>query len=128
MLVLVFTAFYLLLFSRRASPASRERVISSVLGGSAMAYGTYALFLITAKGDSFDLYLNRSLSAKDELLSRFESQGIGALLKALDVSQGWGLGPIWATSSSAPAPRRSDRAFRASVMYRKGAAAESWPN
>jgi hypothetical protein len=91
-LVLVFTAFYLLLFSRRASPASRERVISSVLGGSAMAYGAYALFLITAKGDSFDLYLNRSLSAKDELLERFQSQGIGALLRALDVSQGWGLG------------------------------------
>jgi hypothetical protein len=57
-----------------------------------MAYGAYALFLITAKGDSFDLYLTRSLSAKDELLSRFEYQGIGALLRALDVSQGWGLG------------------------------------
>jgi hypothetical protein len=91
-LVLVFTAFYLLLFSRRASPASRERVISSVLGGSAMAYGAYALFLITAKGDSFDIYLNRSLSAKDELLGRFQSQGIGALQRALEVSQGWGLG------------------------------------
>ena len=91
-LVLVFTAFYLLLFSRRASPASRERVLSSVLGGSAMAYGTYALFLITAKGDSFNIYLNRSLSAKDELLDRFQGQGIGALLRALDVSQGWGLG------------------------------------
>jgi hypothetical protein len=91
-LVLVFTAFYLLLFSRRASTASRERVISSVLGGSAMAYGAYALFLITAKGDSFDLYLNRSLSAKDELVGRFQDQGIGALLKALDVSQGWGVG------------------------------------
>jgi len=91
-LVLVFTAFYLLLFSRKASPASRERVISSVLGGSAMAYGTYALFLITAKGNSFDIYLNRSLSAKDELLNRFQSQGTGALLRALEVSQGWGLG------------------------------------
>jgi hypothetical protein len=91
-LVLVFTAFYLLLFSRRASPASRERVISSVLGGSAMAYGAYALFLITAKGDSFDTYLNRSLSARDELLNRFQSQGIGALLRALEVSQGFGLG------------------------------------
>jgi len=91
-LVLVFTAFYLLLFSRRASPASRERVISSVLGGSAMAYGAYALFLITAKGDSFDLYLNRSLSARDDLISRFQTQGIGALIRALDVSQGFGLG------------------------------------
>jgi hypothetical protein len=91
-LVLVFTAFYLLLFSRRASPASRERVISSVLGGAAMAYGAYALFLITAKGDDFALYLNRTLSARDELLDRFQSQGIGALVRALDVSQGWGLG------------------------------------
>ncbi|MCX5956865.1 MAG: hypothetical protein NTW51_10785 [Cyanobacteria bacterium] len=91
-LVLVFTAFYLLLFSRRASPASRERVISSVLGGAAMAYGSYALFLITAKGDSFDIYLNRSLSARDQLLDRFQNQGIGAVLRALDVSQGWGLG------------------------------------
>jgi len=91
-LVLVFTAFYLLLFSRRASPASRERVISSVLGGAAMAYGAYALFLVTAKGDSFDIYLNRSLSAKDDLVNRFQSQGIGALMRALDVSQGFGLG------------------------------------
>jgi hypothetical protein len=91
-LVLVFTAFYLLLFSRKSSPASRERVITSVLGGSAMAYGAYAFFLITAKGDSFDIYLNRSLSAKDELLSRFQSQGIGALTRALEISQGFGLG------------------------------------
>jgi hypothetical protein len=91
-LVLVFSAFYLLLFSRRASAASRERVISTVLGGTAMAYGAYALFLITAKGDSFDAYLNRSFSAKDELFSRFNEQGIGALLRALEVSQGFGLG------------------------------------
>ena len=91
-LVLVFSAFYLLLFSRRASAASRERVISTVLGGSAMAYGAYALFLISAKGDSFDAYLNRTLSAKDELFSRFQVQGIGALLKSLEVSQGFGLG------------------------------------
>ena len=91
-LVLVFTAFYLLLFSRTATAASREKVISSILGSGAMAYGAYALFLITAKGDSFDLYINRSYSAKDELLSRFQSQGVGALLRALEVSQGVGLG------------------------------------
>ena len=57
-----------------------------------MAYGAYALFLITAKGDAFDTYLNRSFSAKDELFSRFQTQGIGALMRALDVSQGIGLG------------------------------------
>ena len=91
-LVLVFTAFYLLLFSRKASQASWERVISSVLGASAMAYGAYALFLITAKGDSFDTYLNRSLTAKDDLINRFQLQGIGALTRAVEVSQGYGLG------------------------------------
>jgi hypothetical protein len=90
--VLVFTAFYLLLFSRKASQASWERVISSVLGASAMAYGAYALFLITAKGDSFDTYLNRSLTAKDDLINRFQLQGIGALTRAVEVSQGYGLG------------------------------------
>jgi hypothetical protein len=91
-LVLVFTAIYLLLFSRKASAASRERVISSVLGGAAMAYGGYALFLISSKGDSFDRYLNRVATAKDALLERFQGQGIGAFQRALEVSQGLGLG------------------------------------
>jgi hypothetical protein len=91
-LVLIFAAFYLLLFSRKASPDSRERVISTLLGGAGLTYAAYALFLITAKGDNFDLYLNRALSAKDELLNRFQSQGVGALMRALEVSGGYGLG------------------------------------
>jgi len=91
-LVLIFAAFYLLLFSRKASPDSRERVISTLLGGVGLTYAAYALFLITAKGDNFDLYLNRALSAKDELLNRFQAQGVGALVRALEVSGGYGLG------------------------------------
>lgn len=91
-LVLIFAALYLLLFSRKASPDSRERVISTLLGGAGLTYAAYALFLITAKGDNFDLYLTRALSAKDELLDRFQSQGVGALTRALEISEGFGLG------------------------------------
>ena len=91
-LVLIFAGFYLLLFSRKASPDSRERVITTLLGGAGLTYATFALFLITAKGDNFDLYLNRALSARDELVARFQSQGVGALLRALEVSGGYGLG------------------------------------
>jgi hypothetical protein len=91
-LTLAFSALYLLLFSRKASAASRERLFSSVLGSAAMAYASYALFLISAKGDSFDIYLNRVLTAKDDILERFQGQGVGALTRGLEISQGFGLG------------------------------------
>jgi hypothetical protein len=91
-LVLSFVALYLLLFSSKATPASREKLFTSVLGSAAMAYAGYAMFLISAKGDSFDLYLNRSVSAKDDLFGRFNVQGIIALTRGLEVSQGFGLG------------------------------------
>jgi hypothetical protein len=57
-----------------------------------MAYASYALFLISAKGDSFDIYLNRVLTAKDDILERFQGQGVGALTRGLEISQGFGLG------------------------------------
>lgn len=91
-LALAFTAIYLLLFSRKASPASREQVLSSVLGSGAMAYAAYALFMISAKGDAFNLYLNRVVTAKDDLFGRFQDQGVGALTRGLEISQGFGLG------------------------------------
>ena len=91
-MVLAFVALYLLLFSRKATPASREQVFSSVLGSAAMAYAGYALFLISAKGDSFNLYLNRTTTAKDDLFGRFNDQGISAVTRGLEVSQGLGLG------------------------------------
>ena len=91
-LTLAFAAFYLILFSRKATPASREQVLSSVLGSAAMAYAGYALFLISAKGDAFNIYLNRVLTAKDDILGRFQVQGIGALTRGLEISQGFGLG------------------------------------
>ena len=57
-----------------------------------MAYAGYAMFLISSKGDSFGLYLNRTLTARDDIGERFNSQGILAFTKGLEVSQGWGLG------------------------------------
>jgi hypothetical protein len=91
-MTLAFSGLYLLLFSRKATAASRERVISSLIGSTAMAYAGYALFLISAKGDSFDIYLNRVLTAKDDIFERFQGQGVGALQRGLEISQGLGLG------------------------------------
>lgn len=91
-LVLAFSAIFMLLFSRKATPASREQVITSIFGSAALAYALYALFLISAAGDSFTIYLNRVLTAKDELGTRFSDQGLGALTKGLEISQGFGLG------------------------------------
>jgi hypothetical protein len=91
-MTLTFVAIFLLLFSRKASPASREQIFSSIFGSAAMAYASYALFLISAKGDSFGLYLNRVITAKDDLFERFQGQGLGALQRGLEISQGFGLG------------------------------------
>ncbi len=91
-LVLAFSAIFMLLFSGKATPASREQVLSSIFGSAALAYASYALFLISAAGDSFTIYLNRVLTAKDDLGTRFSDQGLGALAKGLEISQGFGLG------------------------------------
>jgi len=91
-LVLAFFAIFLLLFSRKATPASREQVFSSLFGSAALAYAGYALFLISMKGDGFEIYLNRVLTARDDLFGRINDQGVGALLRGLEISQGFGLG------------------------------------
>jgi hypothetical protein len=91
-LVLAFLGIYLLLFSRRASPASRERVITSVLGVAGVAYVVFSVFLRNALGPYFSEYVNRTASTKDELVGRFQAQGIGAILRGLEVSEGFGLG------------------------------------
>jgi len=91
-LVLAFMAIYMLLFSRKASPASREQIFSSLFGSAALAYAGYAMFLVASKGDSFNTYLNRTISAKDDIFGRFNSQGTDAFARGLEVSQGWGLG------------------------------------
>ena len=52
-LIMAFAAFYLLLFSRRANPASKERVISSVLGVAGISYPLYAFILSENLGENF---------------------------------------------------------------------------
>lgn len=91
-LILAFVAIYLLLFSRRANPASKERVITSVLGVAGIAYPLYAFFLSENLGENFGEYTNRSLTIQEDLVERFDSQGIGATLRAIQVSDGIGMG------------------------------------
>ncbi len=91
-LIMAFVAIYLLLFSRRANPASKERVITSVLGVAGIAYPLYAFFLSENLGENFGEYTNRSLTIQQDLVERFDSQGIGATLRAIQVSDGIGMG------------------------------------
>jgi hypothetical protein len=91
-LIMAFVAIYLLLFSRRASPASKERVISSVLGVAGIAYPLYAFLLSESLGEDFGEYTNRSLTIQQDLVERFDTQGIGATLRAIQVSDGIGMG------------------------------------
>jgi hypothetical protein len=91
-LIMAFVAIYLLLFSRRASPASKERVITSVLGVAGISYPLYAFILSENLGENFGEYTNRSLTIQQDLVERFDSQGIGATLRAIQVSDGIGMG------------------------------------
>jgi hypothetical protein len=91
-LVLVFAAVYMLLFSRRANAASRERVILSVLGVVGLAYGTYVTFVNNALGPNFPAFLGRTLTIGEDVGERVQGQGIGGTLAGLRISQGFGLG------------------------------------
>ncbi|KEF42966.1 MAG: hypothetical protein ER33_03610 [Cyanobium sp. CACIAM 14] len=91
-MILAFVAIYLLLFSRRASPASKERVITSVLGVAGLAYPLYAFVVAGSLGPHFGEFLTRSLTAKEDLVERVDTQGIGATLRAIQVSDGIGMG------------------------------------
>ncbi len=91
-LIMAFVAIYVLLFSRRASPASKERVITSVLGVAGISYPLYAFILSENLGENFGEYTNRSLTIQQDLVERFDTQGIGATLRAIQVSDGIGMG------------------------------------
>lgn len=91
-LVLVFAGIYLLLFSRTASPRSREQVISSLLGAVGISYAAYSLFLVSATGDNFHEYVNRALTARDDIWSRFQAFALNASGAGLTASDGLGLG------------------------------------
>ncbi len=91
-LVLLFAAIYMLLFSRRANAASRERVILSVIGVLGLAYGTYVLLVANSLGPDFPGFLDRALTTGEDAGERFQGQGLGAIQRGLEISQGLGLG------------------------------------
>ena len=118
-LILAFVAIYLLLFSRRASPASKERVITSVLGVAAIAYPLYAFLLSENLGENFGEYTNRSLTIQEDLVERFDTQGIGAAFRAIQVSDGIGMG-VGAGASTGGLIQNAARNAIQSVAYRLG--------
>ena len=115
-LILAFVAIYLLLFSRWASPASKERVITSVLGVAGISYPLYAFFLSENLGENFGEYTNRSLTIQQDLVERFDSQGIGATLRGIEISDGIGMG-VGAGASTGGLVQNAARNAISSVGY-----------
>lgn len=91
-LVLIFAVVFLLLLFRRADPVVRDRLVSNLLGASGLAYLMFTLILVGALGRNFGEYIARTLSTREELLERFQTQGLGAIFRAIEVSQIFGFG------------------------------------
>ena len=91
-LIVAFLGIYLLIFSRLSSPASRERVIMSVLGGVGLSFAVVSMFLLDLLGSNFEIFLSRSSTSSNELGDRLQSQGLNAFLKGFEVGGGLGLG------------------------------------
>lgn len=91
-LIVAFLGIYLLIFSRLSSPASRERVIMSVLGGVGLSFAVVSMFLLDLLGSNFEIFLSRSSTSTNELGDRLQSQGLTAFMKGFQVGGGLGLG------------------------------------
>jgi len=91
-LIVAFLGIYLLIFSRQASPASRERLVLSVLGGIGISYSVVSIFLLDMLGSSYELFLQRAFTSRDEIGVRVKDQGLTAFFKAFEVGGGLGLG------------------------------------
>jgi hypothetical protein len=85
-LVVVFVLIYGLLFRRYASPHWRERLFTTIFAATGVSYATYSLFGGEVLGTQFSEYLHRANSASSDILSRFNELGIGASLKAFEMS------------------------------------------
>jgi hypothetical protein len=91
-LIIAFLGIYLLLFSRQASSASRERLIMSVLGAAGISYGLVSLFLVDLLGSNFGIFANRASTSGSDIGTRFQTQGVEAFFKGLEVGGFFGLG------------------------------------
>jgi hypothetical protein len=91
-LIVAFLGIYLLIFSRQSSPASRERIIMSVLGGAGISFAIVSMLLLDMLGSNFDIFLDRATTSADGIGERVQSQGLSALLRGFEVGGGLGLG------------------------------------
>ncbi|MEI7951210.1 MAG: hypothetical protein WCH37_00810 [Synechococcaceae cyanobacterium ELA182] len=91
-LVVLFLGLYLLLFSRRSTAASREQLITAVLGAAGIGYAIYSLLLVSELGANFNEYTSRAATGFGDISSRFNAFAVGGVGTALEVAQGIGLG------------------------------------
>jgi hypothetical protein len=91
-LVVAFAVIFALLLLRRTNPRIREQIISSLASTSGIAYVLFGLVVVGALGRNFGEYISRASSTWEEILPRFQLQGIGAIIKAFDLAQFIGLG------------------------------------
>ncbi|MCS5698240.1 hypothetical protein NZK32_04185 [Cyanobium sp. FGCU-52] len=91
-LVLTFAAIFLLLLFRRSDAAFKDRLVSNLLGTTGVAYVLFTLVIVGALGGNFGEFLNRTFTTSDDLGERVSGQGLGAILRAIEVSQFFGFG------------------------------------
>jgi len=91
-LVLTFAAIFLILLFRRADAATRDRLVSNLLGSTGLAYLLFTFAIVGMLGRNFGEFFNRTLTTQGELGTRFEQQGLGAIFRAIEVAQFFGFG------------------------------------
>lgn len=91
-LIVAFLGIYLLIFGRQVNPASRDRIIMSVLGGVGISFAVVSLVLLDLLGSNFDIFLDRAATSAEGLGDRVQSQGLNAFLRGLELGGGFGLG------------------------------------
>jgi hypothetical protein len=91
-LVVLFIGLYLLLFGRRSTAKSRDRLITGVLGAAGIGYGIYSLLLFDQLGSSFNEYVQRAGTAWGDIADRFNAFAIGGIGTSLEIAEGIGLG------------------------------------
>jgi hypothetical protein len=118
-LIVAFLGIYLLIFGRQASPASRDRIIMSVLGGVGISFAVVSMVLLDLLGSNFDIFLDRAATSAEGLGDRVQSQGLNALLKGFELGGVFGLG-LGAGSNLGNFDSGANRSIRSFVYVSEG--------
>ena len=92
-MVIVFVGTYLFLLTKRATASKRESLILTTLGVIGLSVFSISAFIAPTLGSRFGEYWQRATSiAGAETGNRFQEQGIGALWRGIEISNGIGFG------------------------------------